>query len=346
MKNESGFVLDSAIRSVFLTAAVLCLSSAAVAEDGAPVKVAPPPLPAYDEPVCTSSDICPLDGYLWTPGYWAWDGDYYWVPGTWVFAPEIGDLWTPGYWSAVGGGYVFHEGFWGRSVGFYGGIDYGFGYPGHGFEGARWIDGWLHYNTAVNHVNALRRDWVYNTPVKGSGNRVSYNGGQGGIVARPTPEEDAAAREKRNGPTAQQVQNAWFAHTDPVQHLASNHGAPPLLATPLPHLAVHPQQLPALERFPIHTGNAELDQKYQKEQDELLAKQDKERKDLAHQQDVDRLNINKERDVQKYDPWEMEDVRPRHQVQTQLLYYKQRQEMRELLLRQQPGLADQMRTAN
>ncbi len=306
-------------------------------------------MPAYDQPVCNSSDICPLDGYLWTPGYWAWDGDYYWVPGTWVFAPEIGDLWTPGYWSATDGGYVFHEGYWAETVGFYGGIDYSFGYPGHGFEGARWVDGWLHYNSAVNHVNAVslsKKQKLYNTPVKESGNRVSYNGGPGGITGRATPAEEAAAREKRNGPTMQQRENAWFAHLDPLQHLTANNGAPPLLSEPLPHLAIHPLQLPDIQHIPIHTGNAELDEKYRKEQDELIAKQEKERKDLAVKQDIDRLNINKERDANKYDPWEMEDVRPRHEVETQVLYYKERQQMRELLLRQQPSLADQMRTAN
>src|SRR5271156_828811 len=41
----------------------------------------PPALPVYDQPAS------PGDGYLWTPGYWAWaddSSDYYWVPGTWV----------------------------------------------------------------------------------------------------------------------------------------------------------------------------------------------------------------------------------------------------------------------
>lgn len=39
-------------------------------------RIAPPPLPVYEQPEC------PTDGYLWTPGYWAYDDDngYYWVP--------------------------------------------------------------------------------------------------------------------------------------------------------------------------------------------------------------------------------------------------------------------------
>src|ERR1035438_219439 len=63
----------------------------------------PPPLPDYDQPQA------PGDGYLWTPGYWAWDQDgYYWVPGAWVEAPYEGALWTPGYW-----------GYWNNSYGYY-----------------------------------------------------------------------------------------------------------------------------------------------------------------------------------------------------------------------------------
>jgi hypothetical protein len=70
--------------------------------------------------------MCPGDGYIWTPGYWAWDGEYYWVPGTWVMAPEAGYLWTPGYWGWAGDAFMFNEGYWGLSVGFYGGIACGF----------------------------------------------------------------------------------------------------------------------------------------------------------------------------------------------------------------------------
>jgi len=66
---------------------------------------APPPLPDYDQPPC------PEDGYMWTPGYWAWGGGgYYWVPGTWVQPPRVGVLWTPAYWGFVGGVYRFHAG--------------------------------------------------------------------------------------------------------------------------------------------------------------------------------------------------------------------------------------------
>src|ERR1700761_3447721 len=97
--------------------------------------VPPPPIPVYDQPPI------PEPGYIWTPGYWAWDddyGDYYWVPGTWVLPPNPGLLWTPGYWGWADGCYGFIPGYWGPEVGFYGGVNYGFGYTGNGYEGGYW----------------------------------------------------------------------------------------------------------------------------------------------------------------------------------------------------------------
>src|SRR5271168_4316561 len=112
------------------------------------VGFAPPALPVYAQPVC------PGDGYLWTPGYWAYGpGGYYWVPGVWVQPPTVGVLWTPGYWGWGGSAFLFHAGYWGPHVGFYGGINYGFGYGGVGFAGGRWEGGHFAYNTAVMNVN-------------------------------------------------------------------------------------------------------------------------------------------------------------------------------------------------
>ena len=125
-----------------------------------PLRIGPPALPVYEQP------LCPGDGYLWTPGYWAYDydvSDYYWVPGTWVMAPEIGFLWTPAYWGWGGDGFVFYDGYWGPHIGFYGGINYGFGYFGVGFEGGRWDNGHFFYNRSVNNVNINEIHNVYNT---------------------------------------------------------------------------------------------------------------------------------------------------------------------------------------
>ena len=57
------------------------------------VSVAPPPLVEYEQP------LVPGPGYIWTPGYWAYDEDgWFWVAGSWVLPPEPDLLWTPGYW--------------------------------------------------------------------------------------------------------------------------------------------------------------------------------------------------------------------------------------------------------
>src|ERR1700739_849003 len=111
---------------------------------GMSVHIGPPALPVYEQP------ICPASGYIWTPGYWAYGDDgYYWVPGTWVMAPSPGLLWTPGYWGWEGGSYLWHAGYWGPHVGFYGGVNYGFGYTGVGFAGGYWRGGAFYYNRSV-----------------------------------------------------------------------------------------------------------------------------------------------------------------------------------------------------
>jgi hypothetical protein len=173
------------MRAMLLAAAVLFMSAASFAQVSVSITVAPPELPVYEQPVC------PAEGYIWTPGYWAWDdddGDYYWVPGTWVEAPETGFLWTPGYWAWGGSSFVFYDGYWGPHVGFYGGIDYGFGYFGHGYEGGRWDNGHFLYNRAVNNVDVTIIHNVYETRVVNETRvtRVSYNGGNGGINERRT----------------------------------------------------------------------------------------------------------------------------------------------------------------
>src|SRR5271168_391303 len=123
---------------------------------GVSINVAPPAIPVYVQPPC------PTEGFLWTPGYWAWGGsDYYWVPGVWVAPPRVGFLWTPGYWGFVGGAYGWHAGYWGPHVGFYGGINYGFGYGGVGFIGGEWRGGVFAYNTAVANFGSVHVTNVY-----------------------------------------------------------------------------------------------------------------------------------------------------------------------------------------
>jgi WXXGXW repeat (2 copies) len=136
-------------------------SPAAQFSVGVSVNIGPPPLPVYTQP------LCPAPGYIWTPGYWAWDpvDGYYWVPGTWALAPVVGYLWTPGYWGWSNGGYIWNVGYWGPTVGFYGGINYGFGYVGVGYAGGYWNNGSFYYNRAVNNVSTTNVTNIYNKTV-------------------------------------------------------------------------------------------------------------------------------------------------------------------------------------
>ena len=189
---------------------------------------APPELPQYDQPPA------PGPGYLWTPGYWAWGpGGYYWVPGAWVEAPYYGALWTPPYWGWYGGYYRFHPGYWGRHVGYYGGINYGFGYIGIGYFGGYWSGNSFYYNRAVTRVGGGIRT-VYERPViynnvrydARPNNRVSYNGGRGGINVQPRPAEIAAMHERHDAPMAVQRQARVEASQNRGQSFAANHGRP------------------------------------------------------------------------------------------------------------------------
>jgi WXXGXW repeat (2 copies) len=199
---------------------------------GVSIHIGPPVLPVYAQPVC------PAAGYIWTPGYWAYGPyGYYWVPGTWVMAPTPGFLWTPGYWGFVGGAYLWHGGYWGPHVGFYGGVNYGFGYGGVGFVGGEWHGGVFRYNTAVTNVNTtiIHNTYVNNVVVnKTVVNNVSYNGGPGGIQARPNAAEQAAMREQHLQATSMQTQHEQMARNDHSLLASVNHGHPAIAATPRP----------------------------------------------------------------------------------------------------------------
>ena len=207
-------------------------SRAAEIAVGVSVRIGPPPLPVYVQP------ICPGPGYIWTPGYWAYDPDrgYFWVPGTWVMAPTVGFLWTPGYWGWGGAAFIWHAGYWGPHVGFYGGINYGFGYNGVGFVGGEWRGGNFFYNRSVNNFGRMHFANVYYRPVATNfaANRVSYNGGAGGLRARPTPGELAAQRDRHIEATSLQRQHEMVAHNDRAQFASVNHGSPHVAATGRP----------------------------------------------------------------------------------------------------------------
>jgi len=219
------------IRVLLLALAILALSAASSAQVLVSVSFGPPALPVYTQP------LCPGQGYVWTPGYWAWSpAGYYWVPGTWVLPPAIGLLWTPGYWAFNSGLYYWYPGYWGPVVGYYGGIDYGFGYPGTGYYGGYWRGRHFFYNEAVNRLNTRQVHYFYRGRAveRRAVNRVSFNGGPGGTHARPTFAQEALAREHHIGATAAQREHVRFARENRQSWASVNAGRPPIAATPKP----------------------------------------------------------------------------------------------------------------
>ena len=193
------------------------------------ITIAPPALPVYVQPAI------PAPGYIWTPGYWAYgDAGYFWVPGTWVLPPSAGLLWTPGYWGWRDGIYAWNAGYWGPTVGFYGGVNYGFGYGGVGFEGGMWRGGVFVYNRSVNNFGTVNITNVYNKTVIVNNNHVAFNGGTGGITARPNAAQMAAMNQHHIAPTAMQTQHEHTASTVRENFASVNHGAPAVAATGKP----------------------------------------------------------------------------------------------------------------
>ena len=211
--------------TAFLVAATFLTPAPAKAGIFISVRIGPPILPVYVQPPC------PTPGYLWTPGYWAYGpAGYYWVPGVWVAPPQVGVLWTPGYWGLASGLYVWHAGYWGPHVGFYGGINYGFGYGGFGFIGGGWSGGVYRYNTAYANLNTtiIHNTYVNRTVINNTtivNNRYSFNG-PGGITRQPSPQENAYAHEQHFQPTPNQFAHEHTASLDRNQFASVNHGNP------------------------------------------------------------------------------------------------------------------------
>jgi hypothetical protein len=216
---------------------------------GIAVNFGPPPLPYYVQPPC------PQQNYIWMPGYWAWgDAGYYWVPGTWVPAPQTGYLWTPGYWANNGPNYGWNAGYWAPQVGFYGGINYGYGYYGNGYQGGSWQGNRFRYNTAVTNVNTnyvhnvyVNRTVVNNNFNNPGYNRVSYNGGNGGVQARPNASQQAVLRDHRLPPTSLQQQHIQTAAGDRNLYASVNKGRPS--RSPLRQTASRPTTPPCVRKI-------------------------------------------------------------------------------------------------
>jgi len=351
--------------ALLVVGVVMATPAKSSAQIGISVSFGPPALPVYDQP------ICPGDGYIWTPGYWAWDPDaedYYWVPGTWVEAPEVGYLWTPPWWGWDGGVYLFHEGYWGPHIGFYGGINYGFGYFGEGFVGGRWDGGHFFYNRSVTNINIVNIHNVYEERVNVRENRISYNGGAGGISARPRPEDEMAARDRHIGAVGVQSQHIQEARGNRELRASVNQGRPPIAATARPNefrgggavsareagapyrapergsnarpapgggnppsgarTFTHPNELPAPERHAPNTGSPSLDRKYQQQQDKMFAKQQQQRQQLQQKQEQEHQRM------QSAPPQRQQQMEQRHAQQTQQLQQRHTQQQQQMQQRQ------------
>jgi hypothetical protein len=167
-------------------------------------------------------------------------------------APYIGALWTPPYWDYEQVHYRWHRGYWSQHIGFYGGIDYGYGYVGRGFYGGYWNHDSFAYNRAVTNVNVTVVHNVYNhTVIQNTVNRISYNGGNGGINLRPIPSELAVLRERPMPAVTAQVEHVRQAAENRAQFASVNHGRPPVAVAAQPLVTSYRE--PARER-PIPTG--------------------------------------------------------------------------------------------
>ena len=114
----------------------------------------------------------------------------------------------------------------GAHIGFYGGINYGFGYAG-ALAGGRWENGQFFYNRAVNNLGAAPVTRVYNQRIAINNttiDRVSYNSGQGELQVKPTPEQEQVAAERRIAATPAQVTQVRTASINPEQFHSTNRG--------------------------------------------------------------------------------------------------------------------------
>ena len=216
MSNVDRFRLKVVVLLV-LAAIMLVVPAGAPAQVsvGVSVTIGPPPLPLYVQP------LNPAPGYIWLPGFWAWDPafGYYWVPGMWSPAPFIGAFWTPGYWGWNSGVFIWYDGYWGPAVGYYGG---------------HWRGSAFYYNRTVNNINVTNVTTHYSTAVRTVRPAGASFNGPGGATVRPTPEQQAAARERRVSLTGEQEHHMRVAREDPKQRATVNKGRPAIAATVKP----------------------------------------------------------------------------------------------------------------
>jgi hypothetical protein len=149
----------------------------------------------------------------------------------------VGVLWTPAYWSFAGTVFVFHPGYWGPTVGLYGGVNYGYGYFGIGYSGGHWIGNSFAYNSAVNHLNPAVAHHTYAESVANQGSRgvFSYAGGP--------PAGAPSSTVSRHQPLSQAVNKS--ATTTTVQRTTEHAPKPTEVDMPATVVKTPPPSAPA-----------------------------------------------------------------------------------------------------
>jgi hypothetical protein len=144
-------------------------------------------------------------------------------------------------------------------VGYYGGVNYGFGYGGIGFAGGEWRHGAFAYNTAVMHVDEriVHTTYVDRTVVErgyvARDSHVAYSGGPGGIRHAPNAQEQTFAHEQHVAPTAYQTQHMNSAQADRTSYVKNNGGHPANLVASRP-LAAEAHPAPAVSHGAVSAG--------------------------------------------------------------------------------------------
>lgn len=91
-----------------LLAAAVILFGTALSACGGYVAVGGPPPPRYGV-----MGYAPGPGYIWTDGYWNYNGGGWgWVNGRWMLPPRGRHYWVRSEWRHEGGRWRFHQGHW------------------------------------------------------------------------------------------------------------------------------------------------------------------------------------------------------------------------------------------
>jgi hypothetical protein len=229
-------------------------------------------------------------------------------------------------------------------------------------------------NNVTNVTNVYNKTVIVNETVR----NISYNGGSGGITARPTAEEESAARERHLAPLPVQREHVQRASTNRQLFESTNHGRPAIAATAKPaefngsvvqarsagpsyreptarssapadrsaepnirpsnpsggrsasspqsRDAIHPRELPPIERNAPRSGNGNVSPKFQQDQEKLRSRQEQERQRLQQKQEQEHQRLEQRRAPEP----ERQKVEQRHQQQTQQLSQKHTQEQQKL----------------